>query len=51
MLYWIYFSSMVKHLDTKAVSTAGMRDLVRSKGYLYPKEYNTSECLMLYFIK
>lgn len=38
MLYWIYFSSMVKRLDTRAVSTAGMRDLVQFKGYLYPKD-------------
>lgn len=37
MLYWVYFSSMVRHLDTRAVSTAGMRDLVQFKGYLYPK--------------
>jgi len=40
MLYWISFSSMVKRLDTRAVSTAGMRDLVQFKGYLYLKEYD-----------
>lgn len=45
MLFWISFSSMVRHLDTRAVSTAGMRDLVQFKGYLYPKNKNY-DCLM-----